>query len=94
MDSGTGSQPEGPKGRHRLNLRRDNNAPRSTPKRVTASSAYEEQVGVNRQGEGRPSVPRWYQMIAAVSHRATRPVDCSSPPAWWAEQSVADAWLR
>jgi hypothetical protein len=58
MDSGTGSKPDGPNGRQRTRRRTVNHVPRQRPCVRSASSAYEEQVGVNRHGEGRPSMPR------------------------------------
>ena len=52
--SGTGSNPEGPKGRHRLRRRTVSTSPRHGPCVEIASEAYSEHVGKNRQGEGAP----------------------------------------
>src|SRR5688572_11884625 len=62
--SGTGSNPAGPNGRQRASRRTVNHRPRRVPWTISASWAYAEQEGVNRQGEGRPSIERWYHSIS------------------------------
>ncbi len=42
---------------------------RHVPWTSKASRAYDEHVGKNRQGEGRPSAARWYQSIMATATR-------------------------
>jgi hypothetical protein len=51
--SGTGSNPDGPKGRQRDSRRTVSHKPRPDPWTSIASWAYTEQLGVKRHGEGR-----------------------------------------
>lgn len=71
--SGTGSKPEGPKGRQRIKRRAANHEPRAAPNSVTASRAYSEHDGKNRHGDGRPSRPRWYPSMARRRNDFMRP---------------------
>ncbi len=49
----------------------DNHVPLQAPCTSSASRAYCEQVGRNRQGVGRPARTRWYATIGRRSNRAT-----------------------
>jgi len=69
VGSGTGSKPDGPSGRHRVRRLTASQVPRRDPCTSTASSAYAEHDGKNRQGDGRPSRARWYQRIDFVNTR-------------------------
>jgi len=64
VSSGTGSYPDGPNGRQRTSRRIVSQEPRRAPWTSKASTAYSEQVGKKRQGEGCPSRWRRYHATA------------------------------
>ena len=51
-NQGTGSKPEGPKGRHLIKRRKTRYDPLNAPCRFIASIAYSEQEGTNRHEDG------------------------------------------
>ena len=69
LAGGTGSYPWPPHGWQRARRRIDRRRPRSTPWLEIDSSAYDEQLGSKRHGEGRPAVRCWYRRIAARKGR-------------------------
>jgi hypothetical protein len=48
------------------------------PCTISASRAYDEHDGVNRQGDGRPCIARWYQSTARTSRDAGGGATCSA----------------
>jgi len=67
--SGTGSNPDGPKGRQRNNRLIMSQPPRREPWISIASWAYSEQEGKKRQGEGLLGRSDWYQrMLRSIAN--------------------------
>ena len=80
---GTGSNPDGPKGRQRESRLTISQPPVRGPKISIASWAYSEQEGKNLQGDGWPGRSDWYQRMARnMACWALSPTVVCCPHGW------------